>query len=62
MLKGMMFLVLSRGKRPWPAQCRIGRAVSVGDFRPHVSGQRDQHARKKTDAILEVRIIMANLI
>jgi hypothetical protein len=57
-----MKILLSLGKRPWPAQCRIGRAVSVGDFRPHVSGQRGQRARKNTEAILEVRIIMANMV
>jgi hypothetical protein len=27
-----------------------------------LSGQRDQRARKKTEAILEVRIIMANVV
>jgi len=57
-----MKILLSLGKRPWPAQCRIGRAVSVGDFRPHVSGQRGQRARKNTEGILEVRIIMANMV
>jgi hypothetical protein len=29
-----MKILLSLGKRPWPARSRSGRAVSVGDFRP----------------------------
>jgi hypothetical protein len=32
------------------------------NFRPHQSGRRGQRARKKTEAILEVRIIMANMV
>src|SRR5438046_9241739 len=61
LLAGMKIL-LSLGKRPWPARSRGGRAVSVGDFLPPKRATRAQRARKKTEAVLEVRIIMARKI